>query len=197
MCRVAAAAVGLLAGPGSQAARRGSACIRQTAPLTSDVSPSAGGTARRSVRPVWPGRTKPPRRCGSPPLRPGVAASRSAVAVAASSSPVRIHPLPDILRGRDPRTPARTVAALMDPPEGYVAVTCPACGRGYQTLQAAPVLFCSVACADAAHRPATPPPAAVPQLLRAVRCSYCREPMQVAPRLQPPYRCPRCAGCQR
>jgi hypothetical protein len=84
----------------------------------------------------------------------------------------------------------------MEPPEGYVALPCLACGRVYQTLQQAPVPFCSVACADAAHRPATPPPQP-PQLLRAVRCSYCQEPMRVAPRLRPPFRCPRCAGWRR
>jgi hypothetical protein len=58
----------------------------------------------------------------------------------------------------------------MEPPEGYVALTCPACGRGYQTLQAAPGPFCSVACADTTTLPATPPPAPA-QLFRAVRCS--------------------------
>jgi hypothetical protein len=40
----------------------------------------------------------------------------------------------------------------MEPPEGYVALPCLACGRIYQTLRAAPAPFCSVACADAAHR---------------------------------------------
>jgi hypothetical protein len=84
----------------------------------------------------------------------------------------------------------------MDPPEGYVVVTCPACGRDYQTLQQATVAFCSVRCADTARQPTTPPPAPS-HLARAVRCSYCREPMQVAPRLRPPYRCPRCAGWRR
>ena len=84
----------------------------------------------------------------------------------------------------------------MDPPEGYVAVTCPACGRGYQTLAAAPVPFCAVACADAAARPATPPPAPG-HLFRAVRCSYCGEPLRVAPRLRRPFRCARCAGWRR
>jgi hypothetical protein len=84
----------------------------------------------------------------------------------------------------------------MDPPEGYVAVTCPACGRGYQTLEAAPVVFCSVACADSVRLPATPPPEP-PPLFRVVRCSYCQEPMRVSPRLRPPFRCPRCAGWQR
>src|SRR4051794_17025698 len=84
----------------------------------------------------------------------------------------------------------------MDPPKGYIMVTCPRCGHGYQTLEAAPVAFCSVACADTAHRPATPPPKPS-HLFRAVRCSYCWEPMRVAPRLRPPFRCPRCAGWRR
>jgi hypothetical protein len=73
----------------------------------------------------------------------------------------------------------------MDLPDGYVALTCPVCGRGYQTLEAAPVPCCSVACADTMRLPATPSPAP-PQLFRAVRCSYCQEPMRVAPRLRPP-----------
>src|SRR5690348_16310484 len=57
-----------------------------------------------------------------------------------------------------PRAPRALVAAVMDPPEGYIVVACPVCGHGYPTLQAAPAPFCSVACADAAHRLATPPP---------------------------------------
>ena len=60
----------------------------------------------------------------------------------------------------------------MDPPEGYVVVPCPVCGRNYQTLRQAPVVFCSVACADTVRRPATPP-VEPPHLSRAVRCSYC------------------------
>src|SRR5690242_12078006 len=88
------------------------------------------------------------------------------------------------------------MATLLDPPEGYIIVPCPVCGRGSQTLQPAPVIFCSVACADPVHRPATPPPEPL-HLFRAVRCSYCREPMHVAPRLRPPFRCPRCAGWRR
>src|SRR5947208_10101084 len=92
-----------------------------------------------------------------------------------------------------PGAPTAAVGALMEPPEGYVAVTCSVCGRGYQTLQAAPVAFCSVACADTVRQPAAPP-ADPPRLFRAVRCSYCGESMRVAPRLHPPFRCPRCAG---
>jgi hypothetical protein len=88
------------------------------------------------------------------------------------------------------------VAALMEPPEGYVEITCPTCGRGYQTLQAAPAAFCSVACADMVRRLATPP-VDPPHLLRAVRCSYCQEPMRVAPRVRPPFQCSRCAGWRR
>jgi hypothetical protein len=81
----------------------------------------------------------------------------------------------------------------MEPPEGYVAVTCPACGHGYQTLQQAPVAFCSVACADTVHRPSAQP-VDPPHLFRAVRCNYCGEPMRVPPRLRPPFWCARCAG---
>jgi hypothetical protein len=84
----------------------------------------------------------------------------------------------------------------MDPPEGYAAVLCPVCGQSYQTLRQAPVSYCSVACADTVRRPATPP-VEPPHLVRAVRCSYCGEPMRVAPRLRPPFRCPRCAGWRR
>jgi endogenous inhibitor of DNA gyrase (YacG/DUF329 family) len=84
-------------------------------------------------------------------------------------------------------------AALMETPEGYVVVPCPVCGRSYQTLREAPVPFCSVACADTMRRPATQPTEPA-HLFRAVRCSYCREPVRVAPRLRPPFRCSRCAG---
>jgi hypothetical protein len=35
----------------------------------------------------------------------------------------------------------------MDPLDGYLTVTCPTGGHGYQMLEAAPVAFCSVACA--------------------------------------------------
>jgi endogenous inhibitor of DNA gyrase (YacG/DUF329 family) len=60
---------------------------------------------------------------------------------------------------------------------------CPICGRGYQTLEAAPVPFCSVACSDVARLVSalSPEVAHRPRLLRAVRCSYCQAPMQVAP----------------
>jgi hypothetical protein len=46
----------------------------------------------------------------------------------------------------------------MNPPDGYVALACLVCGRIYQTRRATPAPFCSVACADATHRPATPVP---------------------------------------
>ena len=84
----------------------------------------------------------------------------------------------------------------MDRLDGYVARPCLVCGRVYQTLREAPAPFCSVVCADAAQRPATPL-ALPPRLLRAVRCSSCQEPMQVAPRLRPPFRCPQYAGWRR
>jgi endogenous inhibitor of DNA gyrase (YacG/DUF329 family) len=84
----------------------------------------------------------------------------------------------------------------MDPPEGYVALPCLVCGRTYQTLRDALAPFCSIACADAADRPAAPLPER-PRLLRAVRCSYCQAPMQVAPRVRPPFQCARCAGWRR
>jgi hypothetical protein len=80
------------------------------------------------------------------------------------------RPVPRLLCVSAPdraRATAGVGVALMDPPEGYVAVTCPVCGRGYQTLQAAPVPFCSVACADAVRLPATPPPEP-PRLFRAL-----------------------------
>jgi hypothetical protein len=84
----------------------------------------------------------------------------------------------------------------MDPPDGYVTVTCPTCERRYQTLRAAPAAFCSIACADVTRLVAAMAPSQG-HLSRAVRCSYCREPMRVALRLRPPYRCPRCAGWRR
>jgi endogenous inhibitor of DNA gyrase (YacG/DUF329 family) len=89
--------------------------------------------------------------------------------------------------------PADVVAVSVEPPEGYVQVTCPVCQCGYQTLRQAPAPFCSVRCADAACQPLSPPPDS-PRLLQVVQCTYCGEPMEVAPRLRPPYRCMRCAG---
>src|SRR3954468_4925468 len=82
-----------------------------------------------------------------------------------------LHLLPVPASDR-PRAPTRIVAVLMEPPQGYVALPCLVCGRVYQTLRQAPAPFCSLVCADAAHRPALPPPQP-PQLLRAARCSYC------------------------
>jgi hypothetical protein len=71
-----------------------------------------------------------------------------------------------------------------------------ASGEWLPLAEAAPVPFCSVACADTVHLPATPSPEP-PHLFRAVRCSYCGEAMRVALRLRPPFRCPRCAGWRR
>ena len=88
------------------------------------------------------------------------------------------------------------MGTLMDLPAGYVTVTCAACGRGYLTRATAPVPFCSVACADVTRLVAALAPAQG-YLFQAVRCSYCREPMRVAPRLRPPFRCARCAGWRR
>jgi hypothetical protein len=133
------------------------------------------------------------------PARPSTARGDTVArlpAVRAADDEIDPRAVPQLLRvlaSDRPRASARAVAALMDPPEGYAAVTCPAFGRGYQTLQAAPVAFCSVACADTERRPSTPP-AEPSHLFRAGRCSYCQEPMRVAPRLHPPFRCPRCAG---
>src|SRR5262249_6425006 len=117
-------------------------------------------------------------RAGSvPDLLPVLAHARlRPPAAAASAALPRAAPLPDLRPARPlaalrslqcllhvlvsprSRAPCAPVAALMEPPEGYALVTCPRCGRGYQMLEAAPAAFCSVACADAAHRPATRPP---------------------------------------
>src|SRR6185295_10823184 len=78
-------------------------------------------------------------------------------------------PVPGVLPvplAHRPRAPRAAVAALMDPPEGYVALPCLVCGRVYQTLRAAPAPFCSVACADAAHRAGDPAPGASASLPR-------------------------------
>ena len=93
-------------------------------------------------------------------------------ATRAGPPPQPVQGLRLVLAAHRPRAPRAAVATLMDPPDGYVTLTCPVCGHGYQTLQAAAVPFCSVACADAVQRAATPPPEP-PHLFRAVRCSYC------------------------
>jgi hypothetical protein len=137
-------------------------------------------------------------RPAQPPQRPGVARP-PLHSLRAAERAAQTRALPRLLRllaPHRPGAPRATVAALMDPPEGYAVITGPVCGRSYETLAAAPVAFCSVACADTERRPSAPP-AEPSHLFRAVRCSYCREPMRVAPRLRPPYRCPRCAGWRR
>jgi len=78
----------------------------------------------------------------------------------------------------------------MDPPQGDVVVTCPVCRRGYKILQQATVAFCSVACVDADHRPATPLPLA-PLLPWAARRGYCPEPVRSVATVSSPYRFPR------
>ena len=54
-----------------------------------------------------------------------------------------------VLAAHRPGAPRAAVAALMAPPAGYVAVACPVCGRGYQTLQQAPVAFSVMASTSA------------------------------------------------
>src|SRR5262249_49492666 len=103
-------------------------------------------------RPLDPLRHAPARRVARSPRR----------AAATDAGPVTL------LTPDQPRAPRAPVAALMDPPEGYALVTCPRCGGGSHTLQAAPVALCSAACADAAPHPPPPPPAR-PQLRRAER----------------------------
>src|SRR5205085_3472925 len=115
-------------------------------PAVPPLRAADGAAEARTVRSLLSILVAVPRRASpgaAPPAPlPDVRPARTAV----SRRP--LQRLLHVLVPHRPGAPAPAVAALMDPPEGYVAVVCPTCGRGYQTLAAASVAFCSVACAD-------------------------------------------------
>src|SRR5205814_10410479 len=112
--------------------------------LLSDVRPARAGVPPRALQRLLPVLVSDRPRAAAPPSAPNASGAAALPPLWAVDGDAGAWPVPCLLRVRTthrPGAPRAAVAALMDPPEGYAAITCPVCGRGYQTLRQAPVAY--------------------------------------------------------